>query len=147
MKHIYIPLLAFATCYATQAMAKVSDLLPRPQVIQTTQGVSPFMLKRDICLTDPTNDPTLLRFLHDTGCTNTPSASAKIVVEMVETITNSYDYPLNGFDNEAYSITITPNEVHIKAINPIGVTALHKHWLNWLKAMTMGKHPPLRPLV
>ena len=122
MKHIYIPLLAFATCYATQAMAKVSDLLPRPQVIQTTQGVSPFMLKRDICLTDPTNDPTLLRFLHDTGCTNTPSASAKIVVEMVETITNSYDYPLNGFDNEAYSITITPNEVHIKAIKPIGVT-------------------------
>lgn len=62
MKHIYIPLLAFATCYATQAMAKVSDLLPRPQVIQTTQGVSPFMLKRDICLTDPTNNPTLLRF-------------------------------------------------------------------------------------
>ncbi|MDD7080755.1 MAG: family 20 glycosylhydrolase [Prevotella sp.] len=146
MKHIYIPLLAFATCYATQAMAKVSDLLPRPQVIQTTQGVSPFMLKRDICLTDPTNNPTLLRFLHDTGCTNTPSASAKIVVEMVETITNSYDYPLNGFDNEAYSITITPNEVHIKAINPIGVTRAAQTLAQLAEGYDNGQTPALEAL-
>lgn len=42
MKNLYIPLLALATCCATQVEAKVKDLLPRPQKIEATQGASPF---------------------------------------------------------------------------------------------------------
>lgn len=65
---------------------------------------------------------------------------------MVETITNSYDYPLNGFDNEAYSITITPNEVHIKAINPIGVTRAAQTLAQLAEGYDNGQTPALEAL-
>ena len=52
MKNLYIPLLALAICCATQVEAKVKDLLPRPQKIEATQGASPFLLQRNVQVTD-----------------------------------------------------------------------------------------------
>ena len=146
MKNLYIPLLALATCCATQVEAKVSDLLPRPQIVETSQGVTPFLLQRNVQVTDPTNNATLQRFLAETGCTNAQSAAAKIVVEIVSSIPNSYDYTLNGFENEAYNLVITPNEVHIKAITPTGVTRAAQTLTQLAEGYAEGETPALEAL-
>lgn len=146
MKNLYVPLLALATCCATQVEAKVSDLLPRPQIVETSQGVTPFLLQRDVQVTDPTNNATLQRFLTETGCTNAQNAVAKIVVEIVSSIPNSYDYTLNGFENEAYNLTITPNEVHIKAITPTGVTRAAQTLTQLAEGYDEGETPALEAL-
>lgn len=146
MKNLYIPLLALATCCATQVEAKVSDLLPRPQIVETSQGVTPFLLQRNVQVTDPTNNATLQRFLAEKGCTNAQNAAAKIVVEIVSSIPNSYDYTLNGFDNEAYNLTITPNEVHIKAITPTGVTRAAQTLTQLAEGYAEGETPALEAL-
>ena len=146
MKNLYIPLLALATCCATQVEAKVSDLLPRPQMVEVSQGASPFLLQRDVQVTDPTNNATLQRFLAETGCTNAQNAAAKIVVEIVSSIPNSYDYTLSGFENEAYNLVITPDEVHIKAITPIGVTRAAQTLAQLAEGYAEGETPALEAL-
>lgn len=146
MKNLYIPLFAIATCFATQVEAKVSDLLPRPQMVETTQGEPPFLLQRNVQIIDPTNNATLQRFLTETGCAITQSASAKVVVEIVSSISNSYDYPLNGFENEAYNLVITPNEVHIKAITPTGVTRAAQTLTQLAEGYAEGETPALEAL-
>ena len=146
MKNLYVPLLALATCCATQVEAKVSDLLPRPQMVEVSKGASPFLLKRDVQVTDPTNNATLQRFLAETGCTNAQNASAKIVVEIVSSIPSSYDYTLNGFENEAYNLVITPDEVHIKAITATGVTRAAQTLTQLAEGYAEGETPALEAL-
>lgn len=146
MKNLYIPLLALATCCATQVEAKVRDLLPRPQKIEATQGVSPFLLQRNVQVTDPTHNATLQRFLTETGCKSDDAATAKIIVEIVTSIPSSYDYTLYGFENEAYNLVITPNEVRIKAITPTGVTRAVQTLTQLAEGYDKGEAPALEAL-
>lgn len=146
MKHLYIPLLALAGCCVTQSNAKVGDLLPRPQIVQQTTGAAPFMLKCGIKVTDPTNNATLQRFLAETGCTQNDNASAQIVVEIVNSIPQAYDYQLNGFDNEAYSLSITSSEVRIKAITNTGVTRAAQTLTQLAEGYAEGETPALEAL-
>lgn len=146
MKNLYIPLLALATCCATQVEAKVKDLLPRPQKIEATQGASPFLLQRNVQVTDPTHNATLQRFLTETGCKSDDGATAKIIVEIVTSIPSSYDYTLYGFENEAYNLVITPNEVHIKAITPTGVTRAVQTLTQLAEGYDEGEAPALEAL-
>lgn len=146
MKNLYIPLLALATCCATQVEAKVRDLLPRPQMVEATQGASPFLLQRNVQVTDPTHNAILQRFLTEMGCKSDDGAAAKIIVEIVTSIPNSYDYTLNSFENEAYNLVITPNEVHIKAITPTGVTRAAQTLAQLAEGYNEGEAPALEAL-
>lgn len=146
MKNLYIPLLALATCCATQVEAKVRDLLPRPQMVEAAQGASPFLLQRNVQVTDPTHNAILQRFLTEMECKSDDGAAAKIIVEIVTSIPNSYDYTLNSFENEAYNLVITPNEVHIKAITPTGVTRAAQTLAQLAEGYNEGEAPALEAL-
>ena len=116
-------LLALALCAVPlQGAAKVSDLLPRPHSVVTTEGGAPFALGRTVKLTDATDNAALKRFLADYNCTAADDAAAKITVELVDSIDGAYDYKLANFPNEAYTLTVTENEVKITAVTATGVT-------------------------
>ena len=113
-------LLALGCLSPTNAEAKVNELLPMPHIVNVTQGT--FALNRSIQLSDATQNKALLRFLTENGCTISNDATAKVTVTMVDKIEGAHDYTLAGFDNEAYTLDITPETIDIKAVKEIGVT-------------------------
>lgn len=106
---------------AAPLSAKVIHLLPRPQQISVTEGAAPFALGRAVSLDDPTECKALKRFLAETGCSVEEGAAAAVRVEIVEVIEGAFNHNLAGFPDEAYTLDITANEVHIKALTPTGV--------------------------
>ena len=107
-------------CAIIGTEAKITHLLPTPQIIKQETGYFP--LHKKIRINDATNNPLLKSFIETyTRTTKSPNAPA-ISVEIVEEIKSSYDYPLQGYPNEAYSLKITPHDIIIKAITPTGVT-------------------------
>lgn len=43
------------------------------------------------------------------------------LIEMVDSIEGAYDYPLDGFENEAYRLDISKRRIYIRAVTPTGV--------------------------
>ncbi len=99
--------------------AKVTHLLPKPHVITETKG-TPFALGRAVTITDETNSAALRKFFTENGCTITDGGAA-VTVTMVNSIDGTHDYELAGFDNEAYTLTVTGNAINITAVKPVGV--------------------------
>ena len=104
------------------ATAKVGDLLPRPQQITANSSAPAFALGREVALADPTGNSALRRFLEETGCTIADVATPRITAEIETNIDEAYDYALAGYENEAYTLTITENEVRITAVTTTGIT-------------------------
>ena len=122
MKHLASSLLlALGTLTPFVANAKSDDLLPRPHMLTLTEGAQPFALHRAVSVDDATGCKALTRFLTENGCTITDGATAKVSVKLVSNIEGSYDYTLEGFPAEAYSLRITADEVHIEALTETGV--------------------------
>ncbi len=105
--------------FSTPADAKIEHLLPKPQQVTSTGGAS-FALGRAVTVTDPTNCAYLTRFLTETGCAIENGASATITVTL-GAVDGAYDFELDGFPNEAYSLEINENAVKIVAVTPTGV--------------------------
>ena len=112
-------LLALALCFTQAVQAKVTHLLPKPQVIETQSG-NAFALNRNVTITDPTQSTLLAKFFTDNGCTISENG-VPVTVEIVGSIDNAYDYELAGYENEAYRLEITADVINIKAITRIGV--------------------------
>ena len=106
-------------CLAQTAQAKVTHLLPKPQIIETKSG-NAFALNRNVTITDPTNSTLLAKFFADNGCTVT-NDGAPVTVTLVSAIDGAYDYELAGYENEAYQLEITADAINIKAITKTGV--------------------------
>lgn len=104
------------------ATAKVKDLLPKPHKVEITEGEKPFALGRAVVLDDETGNASLLRFLNETHCTTSAEATARISVELVSEIPDTYDYELASFPNESYTLTVTADAIKICAVTPTGVT-------------------------
>lgn len=123
MKHtLFTCLLAAGCCLPVlQANARVGDLLPQPHVVTVNAGAQPFLLGREVALTDETDCLVLKNFLTSNGCTISEGAAAKVVVQMVDAIDGAYDYVLPAFDNESYSLEVTDNQILIKAVTKTGV--------------------------
>ena len=123
MKHtLFTYLLAAGCCLPMlQANAKVGDILPIPHVVNTPTHAKPFMLNREVALISDIPCVALQRFLTTNGCKLNASAIAQIRVQKVESIAGAYDYSLPAFDNEAYQLSISENEIIIKAVTPTGV--------------------------
>ncbi len=103
------------------AEAKVIHLLPKAQSVTLAEGAAPFALGRAVSITDPTNCVLLNRFFtEEAGCTLDENAEAKVTVELGE-VPGAYDFTLEGFPNEAYSIEISENAVKIVAVTSTGV--------------------------
>lgn len=103
------------------AEAKIIHLLPRPHQIEAKTSETAFKLKRDVSITDITNNKALVRFFEESGCTIKEGANAKVFVKLVDTIDGAYDYELADFPNESYILTIGTDEIHITAITETGV--------------------------
>lgn len=113
--------LASSALLGTPCLAKSGDLLPRPHQISVSEGASPFLLHRSVALTDETDCRALRKFLEDNGCTIADESAARVVVTLVDEIPGAYDYELAGFANEAYSLAVEEDEIHISAVTPVGV--------------------------
>ena len=113
-------LLAAAGLQLQPAEAKIIHLLPRPQQITADTG-QPFALQRAVALTDPTGCQLLRGFLEQYGCTVDENAAARITVELVDDIEGNFDYRLDGFPAEGYTLAIDANSVSIRALNATGV--------------------------
>ena len=99
--------------------AKVTHLLPKPHKVNETKS-TPFALNRAITINDATNS-ALLRSLFTTyGCEIT-AGGAPVNVQIVSSIDGTYDYDLDGFENESYTLTVTTNAINITAVTPTGV--------------------------
>ena len=99
--------------------AKVTHLLPKPHSITETKG-TPFALGRAVTITDETNCELLREIFTTNGCSIT-EGGARVTVTLVESIDGTYDYTLAGFENEAYTISVTTDAINITAVKPTGV--------------------------
>ena len=100
--------------------AKVTHLLPKPHVVNETKG-TPFALNRPVTIVDATGCELLREFFTTNGCDIVDDSGATVNVQLVNSIDGAYDYELDGFDNEAYTITVTGDAINITAVKPIGV--------------------------
>ena len=120
MKKSLSMLLAIMLLAILPASAKVTHLLPTPH--QITQQSGTFALNRQVTITyNGTESCELLEEVFRTnGCT-IGNSGAQVTVTIVNEIADAYDYKLEGFENEAYTLNVTTDAINITAITPTGV--------------------------
>ena len=104
--------------------AKVQHILPRPQQITATENVAAFKLKGKVSINYANGAKScalLEEFLTSNGCKLVPSGGKAVNVSMVKNIEGAYDYELYGYENEAYTLEVTPEAINITAVTPTGV--------------------------
>ncbi|HEY9550791.1 MAG TPA: family 20 glycosylhydrolase [Prevotella sp.] len=109
---IFVPLLA---------VGKAIHLLPKPQHIQLFENEKPFRLHRKVVLADPTNCALLRDFLRQNDCRMGTKAAARVEVELTDSLPQTYDYRLAGYENEAYRLEVKAQCIRITAVSPVGV--------------------------
>ena len=112
-------LIALIVLLPSMVQAKVTHLLPKPHSVVESDGAA-FALGRMVTITDETGCVALQKFFTDNGCT-IGEGGATVNVTIVESIDDTYDYTLDGFDNEAYTLTVTADAIEITAVKPVGV--------------------------
>ncbi len=112
-------LIAMMALLPSMVQAKVTHLLPKPHSVTVSEGAA-FALNRAVTITDATNCVALQKFFTSNGCT-IGDGGATVNVTIVESIAGAHDYTLAGFDNEAYTLTVTADAIEITAVAPIGV--------------------------
>ena len=102
--------------------AKVEHLLPRPQQV-TVNGGEAFALGRNVTINYSAGTAKcelLEEFFTSNGCTIAEGGAA-VNVFLVASIDGAHDYELYGYENEAYTLEITANEINIKAVTATGI--------------------------
>ena len=112
-------LIALMALLPSMMQAKVTHLLPKPHSVIESDGAA-FALGRTVTITDETGCIALKKFFTDNGCT-IGEGGATVNVTIVESIQDAHDYTLEGFDNEAYTLTVTADAIEITAVKPVGV--------------------------
>ncbi len=112
-------LVALIVLLPSMVQAKVTHLLPKPHSVVESDGAA-FALGRKVTITDETGCIALQKFFTSNGCT-IGEGGATVNVTIVESIDGTYDYTLDGFDNEAYILTVTADAIEITAVKPVGV--------------------------
>ncbi|MDE7389097.1 MAG: family 20 glycosylhydrolase, partial [Muribaculaceae bacterium] len=110
----FLAMTAALALAAIPAQARVEHLLPRAQSVEL--GTGTFAIGGESNLTDPTECELLANFVKSMGTAGKP-----VTVSILSAIEGAYDYQLAGYDNEAYRLTVTPEEIRIEAVAPIGV--------------------------
>ena len=120
MKKIFILLFLSFLASIMSMEAGVGHLLPIPKVV-VERDTQPFCLNRNVVLYDPTDCELLRDFLTDHGCRITTKAKACVRVILTKDIAGSHDYPLYGYENEAYQLSVSTHEIVIHAVTKTGV--------------------------
>ena len=114
--------LALMLCLPLSVQAKVEHLLPKPQQVAVTQGSS-FALSGSVSINysgGAQQCALLEEFFTSNGCTIDDGGKA-VNVTLVASIDGAHDYELHGYENEAYTLEITANEINITAVTQTGV--------------------------
>lgn len=102
------------------ATATVEHLLPPVKVYNAKAGAD-FVLKRNVSLTDATGCELLSDVLTAAGATLSDNADATVSVNIVSEIPGAFNHKLADYPDEAYSISVTANNITINALTPTGV--------------------------
>lgn len=105
---------------ASPAFALVENIMPKPKQVFLNQGAG-FATGRAVTISDPTGSAELLRFASEAALTSQADASAKIKVTIAP-VEGAFDYELADYPAEAYSLSVTPDEIAITAPTALGVT-------------------------
>ncbi len=121
MRKIYTTLgLCMLLTIALPMAAKIKHLMPTPKIATASSGT--FSLNRAVRLQDPTNTELLKNFFIINGQGHTTAGNApQVNVTIMRSIEGAYNYELHGFENEAYELSISSNEISIKAVTKTGV--------------------------
>ena len=112
---------ALALSCTLPALASVEHLLPRVKVYQE-KDCPGFGLNRPVALADTSGCELLRQVLTSAGATLTDgNAAASVTVGLVSEIPGAFNHNLPAFPDEAYSISISENNIDIKALSPTGV--------------------------
>ena len=109
------------TIYASNSMAKVIHLLPKPQYVHSETSTKSFSLNRKIQVKSAVKCWYLEQFLNNHKVKVDSSSSVCIEVLLVDSIKNTFDYELSGYENESYSLKVQANKITIKAVSQVGV--------------------------
>ena len=118
-KFLSATLIALMALLPSMVQAKVTHLLPKPHSVTMGEGAA-FALGRKVTITDETGCVALQKFFTENNCT-IGDGGATVKVTIVESIQGAHDYTLEGFDNEAYTLTVTADAIEITAVKPVGV--------------------------
>ena len=111
---------ALLLAFFTTTHAKIVHLLPKPQKITTGTGSLSFPEK--IRFNAAQSDRITAAFSNMLGVQVTDEASATPVsINIGQTISGAYNYRLNGYDNEAYRLTVATSGITIDATTETGV--------------------------
>ena len=123
MKKILVSLFAAVLlCMPMTLQAGFEHLLPRPQYGGETDSGN-FALHRVVNVTylgGAERCALLEELFADYGCTLAEDG-AKVTVTLVDAIEGAHDYELYGYDNEAYALQVTGDEIAIEAVAGVGV--------------------------
>ncbi len=122
IKKSFLALVALIMCLPCTMQAKVEHLLPKPQEVTVTPGVT-FALSGAVSINyaDGVAQCALLEEVFTAnGCTIAEGGKA-VNVSYVQSIDGAHDYALHGYENEAYTLEITANEINIAAVTATGV--------------------------
>lgn len=103
------------------ANARVPHLLPRPQQLVENVGEKMFLLGQKVALSDPTNCRLLRDVFEENDCEIVEKSKGRVEVRLVDAISGAFDYRLDGYENEAYRLTVTEHLILIEAMTPTGV--------------------------
>lgn len=107
--------------YTSNAMAKVAHLLPKPQYVHTETPRKSFSLNRKVQVKSTVNSWYLEQFLNNHKVKVDNSSPICIEVQLVDSIKNTFDYELSGYENESYALKVQANKITIKAVSQVGV--------------------------
>ena len=104
-------------CLPQTLQANENYLLPKAQVFNETDGGA-FELNRAVNIiynNGATQCALLEELFTDNGCTLT-EGGATVTVTLVDAIAGAYDYALYGYDNEAYTLSVSQNNIAITSL-------------------------------
>lgn len=105
---------------AAPAFARIEHIMPRPKNVTPSAESTRFATGRNVKLEDPTQTAELRRFMDDAGLTADQTATARITVRTAP-VDGAYDYTLADYPDEAYSLTVSNDEITITAPTNTGV--------------------------
>ncbi|MDE6303479.1 MAG: family 20 glycosylhydrolase [Paramuribaculum sp.] len=101
------------------AYADINNLMPLPKTI--VEGSGNFLMSGGVVLQDPSESTLLKEFINNNNLSIDPSAKSTISVKYVESISGARNYELDGYPDEAYTLTVKPESIEITAITSTGV--------------------------